>query len=917
MLLSTKYNLWYGLPRASSHAQRRSKSRPQTTNSSCHIAMNRHELGPRTRQIISDCLAAIHPYLIFLIPNFKVAHYVYIIVWVILGSIMMYPVKTYPYIDTLFFSTGAATQSGLNTIDVNKLALWQQMCLYILPMFTTPIFIHGSLLFIRLFAFEKYFDDIKLTSKLNHRMRRTMSQATTADSTRLNTTQNKTLGIPMQHLSKQNDSDLESSQSNAISDNDALEEGLHTSMPNYMVYRSNDNITQGNSSSSMSSQDPKSEVASPGIRFGNLPHPNKAKREINPSEMYRSIEMLQQNHKKQTSPPNIHTQFSLDQDQDQDANDTDDEILVIKSPNQIENDEGPIFTKKIQFDRPLTFKVNRNKRPKKGRTLSLTSYDDENRSIDSENAVNDDDVPNIKRATSNLALPTPDKTGHKFFKRANTDTSVKPWKHLTRRISNYGARRKSTDDDEESLFTNVSRTLSNSLGRTRTVNYLSWQPTVGRNSNFVHLTEEQKAELGGVEYRANKLLIKIVWIYYIGFQILALIVYLCWILSKPEHIKDLRVYGISPAWWGVFTGASHFNDLGLTLTPNSMLDFNENYYPMLWGAFFIVIGNTGFPILLRCIIWIMHKFAKPMTLYEESLAFLLDHPRRCFTLLFPSGPTWLLFAILIILNGADLIFFIILDLNNEYLKALPNGYRVVCGLYTAVSTRTAGLTVVNIGELHYAVQVGYIIMMYISVLPIAISIRRTNVYEEQSLGVYVKDQNYNPDDEDLEKSPTNFIGNHLRNQLSFDLWFIFLALFLICICENSKLAKNNYWFSPFTILFEVVSAYGTVGLSLGYPNGNTSLSGEFTTLSKLIMIAVMIRGRHRGLPYGLDRAIMIPNDKMLRKDEVQQHHELRRQETLERQNTQASASGNGLFRAISRKGDDLRRRRSSTSYWLG
>lgn len=36
-------------------------------------------------------------------------------------------------------------------------------------------------------------------------------------------------------------------------------------------------------------------------------------------------------------------------------------------------------------------------------------------------------------------------------------------------------------------------------------------------------------------------------------------------------------------------------------------------------------------------------------------------------------------------------------------------------------------------------QVSYLIMMYISVLPIAISVRRTNVYEEQSLGVYAKE----------------------------------------------------------------------------------------------------------------------------------------------------------------------------------
>ena len=39
--------------------------------------------------------------------------------------------------------------------------------------------------------------------------------------------------------------------------------------------------------------------------------------------------------------------------------------------------------------------------------------------------------------------------------------------------------------------------------------YLSYTPTVGRNSAFVDLTEDQKDELGGLEYRALKLLAKI------------------------------------------------------------------------------------------------------------------------------------------------------------------------------------------------------------------------------------------------------------------------------------------------------------------------------------------------------------------------------------------------------------------------
>ena len=58
-----------------------------------------------------------------------------------------------------------------------------------------------------------------------------------------------------------------------------------------------------------------------------------------------------------------------------------------------------------------------------------------------------------------------------------------------------------------------------------------------------------------------------------------------------------------------------------------------------------------------------------------------------------------------------------------------------------------------------------------------------------------------------------------------------------------------------------------MGLSLGYPTVNTSLSGKFTTFSKIVICAMMIRGRHRMLPYQLDRAIQLPNERLSIDDE--------------------------------------------------
>lgn len=64
---------------------------------------------------------------------------------------------------------------------------------------------------------------------------------------------------------------------------------------------------------------------------------------------------------------------------------------------------------------------------------------------------------------------------------------------------------------------------------------------------------------------------------------------------------------------------------------------------------------------------------------------------------------------------------------------------------------------------------------------------------------------------------------------------------------------------PMTMLIcYLQSAYGTVGISVGVPYDNFSFCGSWHILSKLVLIAVMIKGRHRGLPRAIDRAVQLP-----------------------------------------------------------
>jgi Trk/Ktr/HKT type cation transporter len=73
---------------------------------------------------------------------------------------------------------------------------------------------------------------------------------------------------------------------------------------------------------------------------------------------------------------------------------------------------------------------------------------------------------------------------------------------------------------------------------------------------------------------------------------------------------------------------------------------------------------------------------------------------------------------------------------------------------------------------------------------------------------------------------------YIREQLSLDIGHVFLGVFLICIIESSQIQNTDepvrhlpdaltfQWFNIFNVMFEVVSAYACVGLSIVCKEGN-------------------------------------------------------------------------------------------------
>lgn len=207
------------------------------------------------------------------------------------------------------------------------------------------------------------------------------------------------------------------------------------------------------------------------------------------------------------------------------------------------------------------------------------------------------------------------------------------------------------------------------------------------------------------------------------------------------------------------------------------------------------------------------------------------------------------------------------------------------------------------------------------------AVRSTNVYEDRALGVWDSegDSSDSDDESAILKKETQFENSkdrrakvygqylfwHARRQLSFgtsymissgrsDLQsthstrYLVVGLCLVpCCCSwtkedhgcgrtavqsfhNQQVSFHSSILSLtkcFYVVFEIVSAYGAIGLSIGLPNANYSTTGAFTPTSKIVMILVMIRARHRGLPAAIDRAVMLPKDEKKQLENVSANHE--------------------------------------------
>lgn len=207
----------------------------------------------------------------------------------------------------------------------------------------------------------------------------------------------------------------------------------------------------------------------------------------------------------------------------------------------------------------------------------------------------------------------------------------------------------------------------------------------GHNGQFYSLSSEEREQLGGTEYRALKVLAAVVPLYFTLWQLIGCLGLGTWMALNSPGVALAN--GIDPWWLGIFNGVSAFNNSGMSLLDANMIPFEQAIFVLITMALLLLAGNTAYPIFLRLIFWAWLELPKRTTRanalldFKATLEFILKYPRRVYTNLFPSRPTWWLLFMVVLLNSIDWVAFELLNLGNPVIESIPQGARVLDGLF--------------------------------------------------------------------------------------------------------------------------------------------------------------------------------------------------------------------------------------------
>jgi trk system potassium uptake protein TrkH len=266
---------------------------------------------------------------------------------------------------------------------------------------------------------------------------------------------------------------------------------------------------------------------------------------------------------------------------------------------------------------------------------------------------------------------------------------------------------------------------------------------------------------------------------------------------------------------GVFHSISAFCNAGLALYPDNLVSLRTDRVIVLTMAALIVLGGLGFIVLYNL----------------SNIRFWNRNLLRRGRLNLHSRVVLLVSAGLILTGW---LAFYLLEREGT-LSLLPEADRITCSLFQSITPRTAGFNVVNMAEVHPATELLTVVLMFIGGSPastaggvktttlavLAVTVLAiTRSRERPALG---------------HKTVPESIVREAITIFVLGLVVVVAVGFFLAISEKALLAAQPAFTSQ-DLVFETVSAFGTVGLSTG-------VTPYLSTAGKLSLSLCMFIGR--------------------------------------------------------------------------
>lgn len=257
---------------------------------------------------------------------------------------------------------------------------------------------------------------------------------------------------------------------------------------------------------------------------------------------------------------------------------------------------------------------------------------------------------------------------------------------------------------------------------------------------------------------------------------------------------------------GFFASINATTNAGFDITGESLNPFSHDYFIQATIIFLMIVGAIGFPVIVEVL---------------EFFLSLKNKKKFHFTLF--TKLTTITFVILTVVGA---LFIYLLD-SQHFFKQKTWHESLFYALFHSVTTKSAGLTTMDVNELAPSNQLFISILMFIGGSPSSASggIRTTTFaiviltiffYAQGRGSIKIFRRELHPDD--ILKS---FIV------MATGAFLCFLSTLILLISEKGTVLE---------VIFEVSSAFGTNGLSMG-------LTPDLTALGEIIIIILMFMGR--------------------------------------------------------------------------